>query len=90
MTGIHRVIRGPQYPKVFVRMFALFSFVCSMGAVASEQGENVMVEMTTSKGVITLELDAENAPLTVANFLEYVNSGPYDGTIFQRVIPGAF
>ena len=47
-----------------------------------------MVEMTTSKGVITLELDAEKAPLTVANFLEYVNSGHYDGTIFHRVIPG--
>ncbi|MGB1774420.1 MAG: peptidylprolyl isomerase, partial [Arenicellales bacterium] len=46
-----------------------------MGAAASEQGDNVMVEMTTSKGVITLELDAEKAPLTVANFLEYVNSG---------------
>ena len=47
-----------------------------------------MVEMTTSKGVITLELDAEKAPLTVANFLEYVKSGHYDGTIFHRVIPG--
>ncbi len=47
-----------------------------------------MVEMTTSKGVIQLELDAENAPITVANFLEYVKSGHYDGTIFHRVIPG--
>ena len=47
-----------------------------------------MVEMTTSKGVITLELDAEKAPLTVANFLEYVKRGHYDGTIFHRVIPG--
>ncbi|HCK76068.1 MAG TPA: cyclophilin [Gammaproteobacteria bacterium] len=47
-----------------------------------------MVEMTTSKGMITLELDAEHAPVTVANFLEYVNSGHYDGTIFHRVIPG--
>ena len=47
-----------------------------------------MVEMTTSKGVITLELDAKSAPVTVANFLEYVKSGHYDGTIFHRVIPG--
>ena len=47
-----------------------------------------MVEMTTSKGVIELELDAKNAPVTVANFLEYVKSGHYDGTIFHRVIPG--
>ena len=39
-------------------------------------------------GTITLELDAEKAPVTVANFLEYVNKGHYDGTIFHRVIPG--
>ncbi|MCX7258524.1 MAG: peptidylprolyl isomerase [Polaromonas sp.] len=39
-------------------------------------------------GVITLELDAAKAPKTVANFLNYVNKGHYDGTIFHRVIPG--
>jgi peptidyl-prolyl cis-trans isomerase B (cyclophilin B) len=39
-------------------------------------------------GVITLELDAEKAPNTVANFLSYVNKGHYDNTIFHRVIPG--
>ncbi len=39
-------------------------------------------------GVITLELDAEKAPLTTANFLAYVNKGHYDNTIFHRVIPG--
>jgi len=70
------------------RCSIIFSFVCSVGAAASDQGDNIMVEMTTSKGVITLELDAERAPVTVANFLEYVNSGHYDGTIFHRVIPG--
>jgi peptidyl-prolyl cis-trans isomerase B (cyclophilin B) len=70
------------------RSLVIFSFVCSAGAAASDQGDNIMVEMTTSKGVITLELDAERAPVTVANFLEYVNSGHYDGTIFHRVIPG--
>jgi peptidyl-prolyl cis-trans isomerase B (cyclophilin B) len=46
------------------------------------------VEMTTSAGVIRIELDDTKAPLSVANFLSYVNSGHYDGTIFHRVIPG--
>ena len=44
------------------------------------------VLLKTNKGNITLTLDAEKAPKTVANFLAYVNSGHYDGTIFHRVI----
>lgn len=47
-----------------------------------------MVRLTTNFGVIVLDLDAAKAPLTVANFLEYVNGGFYDGTIFHRVIDG--
>ncbi|GBG14202.1 peptidyl-prolyl cis-trans isomerase B [Novimethylophilus kurashikiensis] len=47
-----------------------------------------MVEITTNYGTIKLELDAEKAPGTVANFLEYVNSGFYNGTVFHRVIDG--
>ena len=39
-------------------------------------------------GVVTLELDPEKAPKTVANFLSYVNKGHYNNTIFHRVIPG--
>ena len=39
-------------------------------------------------GTITLELDESKAPVTVANFLEYVRKGHYDGTVFHRVIPG--
>jgi len=45
------------------------------------------VEMTTSKGTIVIELDPNAAPVTVANFLAYVDEGFYDGTIFHRVIP---
>ena len=45
-----------------------------------------MVKLTTNFGVITLELDAEKAPATVANFLDYVKSGFYNGTVFHRVI----
>ena len=47
-----------------------------------------MVKLTTNHGVITLELDAEKAPKTVENFLQYVRDGFFDGTIFHRVIDG--
>ena len=46
------------------------------------------VEMQTSAGTMRIELDAERAPLTVSNFLDYVRNGHYDGTIFHRVIKG--
>lgn len=46
------------------------------------------VLLVTTEGDITLELDAQRAPKTVANFIEYVKSGHYDGTIFHRVIGG--
>ena len=46
------------------------------------------VELNTNKGRIVLELNAEKAPKTVANFLEYVRDGFYDGVIFHRVIDG--
>ncbi len=45
------------------------------------------VQLETSKGVIVVELEAEKAPKTVANFLSYVRSGFYAGTVFHRVIP---
>ncbi len=45
-----------------------------------------MVKLTTNLGDITLELNAEKAPITVANFLKYVKSGFYDGVVFHRVI----
>jgi peptidyl-prolyl cis-trans isomerase B (cyclophilin B) len=50
---------------------------------------NPKVELhIANRGVITLELDAEKAPKSVANFLAYVAKGHYDNTVFHRVIPG--
>ena len=46
------------------------------------------VALETSHGTIVLELDPEKAPITVENFLDYVDRGWYDGTIFHRVIDG--
>ena len=47
-----------------------------------------MVKLHTNFGAFTIELDAEKAPITTANFLEYVESGFYSNTIFHRVIDG--
>ena len=47
-----------------------------------------MVKLQTNLGTITLELDAQKAPDTVANFLQYVKDGHYDNTVFHRVIDG--
>ena len=49
---------------------------------------DVQVLMKTNLGNITLALDEENAPVTVANFLAYVDDDAYDETIFHRVIAG--
>jgi peptidyl-prolyl cis-trans isomerase B (cyclophilin B) len=46
------------------------------------------VDLETSKGTIRVELDEVKAPLSAKNFLEYVDAGHYDGTVFHRVIPG--
>lgn len=53
-----------------------------------EERTPVMILMKTSKGDIKIELDKEKAPKTVANFLSYVESGHYNGTIFHRVMDG--
>jgi peptidyl-prolyl cis-trans isomerase B (cyclophilin B) len=47
-----------------------------------------MVKLITNMGTITLDLDAERAPETVKNFLQYVKEGHYDNTVFHRVIDG--
>jgi peptidyl-prolyl cis-trans isomerase A (cyclophilin A) len=62
----------------------LVSSVQSPGRAAETDKPQVVLE--TSMGDITLELEPERAPITVDNFLKYVRSGFYDGTIFHRVI----
>jgi peptidyl-prolyl cis-trans isomerase B (cyclophilin B) len=47
-----------------------------------------MIRLTTNKGTIGIELDPDKAPLTCANFAQYVRDGHFDGTLFHRVIGG--
>ena len=52
-----------------------------------EARPEVVIEMETSAGTITLELDRAHAPISVANFLDHARKGHYEGTVFHRVIP---
>lgn len=67
---------------------------CNVGLVlsdrigAQEPEKNPIVVLSTSVGEIQVELRPDKAPLSVRNFLEYVKSGHYQGTVFHRVIPG--
>jgi cyclophilin family peptidyl-prolyl cis-trans isomerase len=78
--------------KRFDSILALLALLAlPLTAVSADQpakSANPNVRMTTSLGVIEIELDARLAPATVRNFLGYVDSGFYNGTIFHRVIPG--
>lgn len=58
------------------------------GTPAQAERRNPMVKLTTSMGDITIELFADKAPESVANFLAYAKDGFYGGTVFHRVIPG--
>jgi len=69
-------------------MTRIFLMLTLAAALASPAGAaNPRVKLETTKGTIVIELDQAKAPITVGNFLEYVKSGFYDGTVFHRVIP---
>ena len=59
----------------------------AVGANGGGAVTNPKVRMTTSAGIVEIELDAKRAPTSTENFLKYVDQGAYDGTIFHRVIP---
>jgi len=73
---------GTMYPKL---VSVLLTVTALLAIPVSAESPKVVLE--TSRGNIVLELNPEKSPKTVENFLAYVDSGFYDGTIFHRVIP---
>lgn len=67
---------------------ALLTACTLLIASSTWAAENPHVVFTTNQGEIELELDTQKAPISVENFLAYVDSGFYKNTIFHRVIPG--
>ena len=65
----------------------LLAFSALIASLASADDANPKVLMKTTDGDITIELFADKSPITVENFLRYVDEGHFDGTIFHRVIP---
>ena len=71
------------------KTFAGMLLICLavMGNLAKADEANPVVLMKTTDGDITIELFADKSPITVENFLRYVDEGHFDGTVFHRVIP---
>jgi len=72
-----------------ILLVSLLAGLCILPAHAASltKGKLKMVKLETNHGTITLQLDAEKAPITTQNFLDYVNSGFFSNTVFHRVIP---
>jgi len=69
-------------------MRPLIAVLLSLATLGLGAAPKPKVKLTTSLGVIIMELEPDAAPRTVENFLKYVKKGQYKGTIFHRVIPG--
>jgi peptidyl-prolyl cis-trans isomerase A (cyclophilin A) len=84
-------VRGSLFLGLAVALVAAtvlwFSGAAQTPATAAAKGGKPVVVLVTSLGDITLELEPEKAPISVENFLNYVDAGFYDGTVFHRVIP---
>jgi peptidyl-prolyl cis-trans isomerase A (cyclophilin A) len=68
-------------------LWAIAIIIMLVAGTVRAEGKNPMILMSTSMGDIKIELYEDKAPVTVKNFLDYVNDKFYDGTIFHRVIP---
>ena len=79
-TGMHKIFRKTLIGTCLICMAV-------MGNLAKADEANPVVLMKTTDGDITIELFADKSPITVENFLRYVDEGHFDGTVFHRVIP---
>jgi cyclophilin family peptidyl-prolyl cis-trans isomerase len=90
--------KNMKYLKKSTGLFVFFSMaviVCTVGCQKETRSpghkavkERKMVKLETTKGDIVIELNEKAAPASTINFMQYVQDGFYDGTIFHRVIPG--
>ena len=83
MKNDHRNVCG----RLWIAMTMMAMMLMVTISARSEDAQNPKVLIQTTDGDITIELFADKSPITVENFLRYVDEGHYDGTVFHRVIP---
>lgn len=83
MKNDHRNVCG----RLLIAMTMMAMMLMVTISTRSEDAQNPKVLIQTTDGDITIELFADKSPITVENFLRYVDEGHYDGTVFHRVIP---
>ena len=83
MKNDHRNVCG----RLLIAMTMMAMMLMVTISARSEDAQNPKVLIQTTDGDITIELFADKSPITVENFLRYVDEGHYDGTVFHRVIP---
>ena len=83
MKNDHRNVCG----RLLIAMTMMAMMLMVTISSHSEDAQNPKVLIQTTDGDITIELFADKSPITVENFLRYVDEGHYDGTVFHRVIP---
>ncbi len=74
--------------KLRMRLAAALLPMILSGSLMAAPADSPLVELDTSMGKIVMRLSPDRAPVTVRNFIDYVNAGHYNGTIFHRVISG--
>lgn len=76
--------------KLYLSCMLTLGLLCALplGGMAESAGKDVKVKLETNMGDIVMELNGAKAPITVANFVKYVEDGFYNGTIFHRIVPG--
>jgi len=83
-----RISEGGRRGTLILAVVLMAGLILGAGSSARAERSHPLVKLETSMGDITLELYPDKAPVTVANFLEYVKAGFFNGTIFHRVISG--
>lgn len=72
--------------RTLLRLFIVITLLCSATSWSAQSSRQIVLQ--TNLGNIVIELFPREAPTSVKNFIEYVDNGFYDGTIFHRVVPG--